>query len=45
MTTALQALAHLSRQDPTSEYFNAFHREINAEKNDRGAAILFGMQR
>jgi hypothetical protein len=40
MTTALQALAYLSRQEPTPEYFVAFHDEINAEKNDRGAAIL-----
>lgn len=40
MTTALEALARLSRQEPTPEYFIAFQEEINAEKNDRGAAIL-----
>lgn len=40
MTKALQELAHLSRQEPTPEYFVAFHKEINAERNDRGAAIL-----
>jgi hypothetical protein len=40
MTTPLQALAYLSRQEPTPKYFVAFHEEINAEKNDRGAAIL-----
>jgi hypothetical protein len=40
MTTALEALARLSRQKPTPEYFIAFQEEINAEKNDRGAAIL-----
>jgi hypothetical protein len=40
MTTPLEALAHLSRQDPTPQYFSAFFIEVNAEKNDRGAAIL-----
>jgi hypothetical protein len=40
MTTPLEALAYLSRQDPTPEYFLAFHEEVNAEKNQRGAAIL-----
>jgi hypothetical protein len=40
MTTELQSLAKLSHQDPTPEYFAAFHEEINTEKNDRGAAIL-----
>jgi hypothetical protein len=36
----LEALARLSRQEPTPEYFIAFQEEIHAEKNDRGAAIL-----
>jgi hypothetical protein len=40
MTTPLEALAYLSRQEPTPEHFVAFQAEINAEKNDRGAAIL-----
>jgi hypothetical protein len=40
MTTALEALAQLSHQEPTPEYFVAFHEEVNAEKNHRGAAIL-----
>jgi hypothetical protein len=40
MTKPLEALAFLSRQDPTEEYLLAFHQEVNAEKNDRGAAIL-----
>jgi hypothetical protein len=40
LTTPLQALARLSRKDPTPEYFSRFHSEINAEPNHRGAAIL-----
>jgi len=40
MTTPLEALAYLSRQDPTSDYLAAFRDEVNAEKFDRGAAIL-----
>jgi hypothetical protein len=40
MTTALNALAYLSRQEPTPDYFVAFQQEISAEKNDRGAVIL-----
>src|SRR5258708_26210509 len=37
---ALKALSALTRQDPTQDYFSAFHDEVNREKNDRGAAIL-----
>lgn len=40
MTKPLDALATLSRQDPTPEYFSRFHEEVNSEKNERGAAIL-----
>jgi hypothetical protein len=40
MANPMEALARLSRQDPTSEYFAAFHIEVNAEQNQRGAAIL-----
>jgi hypothetical protein len=40
MTAPLEALAHLSRQDPTPEYFSRFYDEVNAERNERGAAIL-----
>ena len=40
MTTPLEALARLSRKDPTPEYFARFHAEISAEQNHRGAAIL-----
>jgi hypothetical protein len=40
MTTPLEALSSLSRQDPTPQYFVAFHEEVQREKNDRGAAIL-----
>jgi hypothetical protein len=40
MTTPLEALAFLSRQDPTPEYFSRFHHEVNTETNERGAAIL-----
>jgi hypothetical protein len=40
MTTYLEALARLSRQEPTIQDFVDFQAEINAEKNDRGAAIL-----
>jgi hypothetical protein len=40
MTTPLEALAFLARQDPTPEYFSAFHLEVNAENNHRAAAIL-----
>jgi len=36
----LEALANLSRQEPTPEYLQAFHEEVNAERFDRGAAIL-----
>ena len=42
MTTPLEALAYLSRQDPTPQCSSAFFIEVNAEKNDRGAAILLG---
>jgi hypothetical protein len=42
MTTPLQALAYLARQNPTKEAFIRFQAEVNAEKNDRGAAILLG---
>ncbi len=38
--TALESLAYLSRQDPTPEYFVRFHQEVNAETNERGAAVL-----
>jgi len=38
--TALESLAYLARQDPTPEYFSRFHQEVNAETNERGAAIL-----
>lgn len=40
MATPLESLAILSREDPTPQYFSAFFIEVNAEKNDRGAAIL-----
>jgi hypothetical protein len=40
MTTPLEALASLSRQDPTIQSFWGFHEEVNAEKNERGAAII-----
>ena len=33
-------MSALTRQDPTQDYFSAFHDEVNREKNDRGAAIL-----
>jgi hypothetical protein len=42
MTTPLEALAHLSHRSPTPEGFTGFLQEVNAEKNDRGAAILLG---
>jgi hypothetical protein len=45
MTTALNALAYLSRQEPTPDYFVAFQQEISAEKNDRGAACWLVMLR
>lgn len=40
MTTPIEALAYLSRQEPTYAHFQAFQAEVNAEKFDRGAAIL-----
>jgi hypothetical protein len=40
MARALEELSYLSRQEPTHQDFEAFQAEINAEKNDRGAAIL-----
>jgi hypothetical protein len=40
MTSPLEALEYLSRQDPTHEYFSRFQAEVNAERNERGAAIL-----
>jgi hypothetical protein len=40
MPSALKKLKALSKQIPKPEHFSAFMREIAAEKNDRGAAIL-----
>lgn len=40
MTTPLDALIHLSRQDPTPEHFVAYLAELKDEKNNRGVAIL-----
>lgn len=40
MTTPLEALVSLSRQNPTPEHFADFQAEIKDEKNNRGVAIL-----
>ena len=40
MTTPLEALARLSREEQTVQDFLDFQAEINSERNDRGAAIL-----
>src|SRR5438270_11156749 len=40
LKSALQAVSALSRSDPTEQDFQDYSRETNAEKNDRGAAIL-----
>jgi len=40
MQQLFDALSQLTRQDPTPEHFSEFMGQVNAEKNDRGAAIL-----
>jgi hypothetical protein len=40
MTTPIEALTHLSRQDPTHDDFLAFQAEIKDETNNRGVAAL-----
>ena len=40
MKEKLQALGQLSNAEPTFGDFHAFFKEVNEEKNERGAAIL-----
>jgi hypothetical protein len=38
--TKIEALAQLSRAEPTFEHFREFFEQVEAEKNDRGAALM-----
>jgi hypothetical protein len=40
MTTPIEALIHLSRQEPTHDDFSAFQIEVRDETNNRGIAAL-----